>query len=142
MNLPPPSTLRFDIIGAPAPQGSKRHVGNGVMVESSKAVRPWREAVAWAGREAMAGAAPFDSAVIVAIRFRLAPTGRWTKAEKAARERWKPRRPDIDKLIRATLDGLTEGGVLADDALVVRVSASKREVLGHSGADVWVRCAP
>lgn len=32
-------------LGAPAPQGSKRHVGRGVLIESSSKVRPWRETV-------------------------------------------------------------------------------------------------
>jgi hypothetical protein len=37
--------IRFRVNGHPAPQGSKRHVGGGRMVESSRAVGPWREAV-------------------------------------------------------------------------------------------------
>ena len=35
-------TRRFAVLGLPAPQGSKRHVGEGRMVESSKRVKPWR----------------------------------------------------------------------------------------------------
>ena len=45
--------LTFRVYGTPAPQGSKRHVGRGVMVESSKKVAPWRQdvvAAAAAGR--------------------------------------------------------------------------------------------
>ena len=34
--------LEFRVYGVPAPQGSKRYVGRGIMVESSKKVRPWR----------------------------------------------------------------------------------------------------
>src|SRR5713226_4632244 len=45
--------LTITVHGRPAPQGSKRHVGNGVMIESSKAVKPWREDVKQAGLEAM-----------------------------------------------------------------------------------------
>ena len=37
--------LRINVLGTPAPQGSKRHVGRGIMVESSRLVGPWREAV-------------------------------------------------------------------------------------------------
>ena len=33
------------VIGIPAPQGSKRHVGNGIMIENSKRVKPWRQNV-------------------------------------------------------------------------------------------------
>ena len=45
--------MRITVHGTPAPQGSKRHVGNGVMVESSAKVKPWREAVKWAARQSM-----------------------------------------------------------------------------------------
>ena len=45
--------ITFEVYGQPAPQGSKRHVGGGRMIESSKAVAPWREAVKWAAIEAM-----------------------------------------------------------------------------------------
>ena len=38
-------------VGDPAPQGSKSHVGNGVMIESSKRVKPWRRQVAAAARD-------------------------------------------------------------------------------------------
>ena len=44
--------VEFTVLGVPAPQGSKRHVGRGVLVESSNALGPWRDAVAWAARDA------------------------------------------------------------------------------------------
>ena len=47
-----PTSLVLRVHGLPAPQGSKRHVGHGVMVESSKKVKPWREAVKWVALEA------------------------------------------------------------------------------------------
>ena len=31
--------------GVPAPQGSKRHIGNGILIENSKKVKPWRQDV-------------------------------------------------------------------------------------------------
>lgn len=34
------STTTIIVHGIPAPQGSKRHVGNGVLLESSKMVKP------------------------------------------------------------------------------------------------------
>ena len=36
--------ITLTVRGLPAPQGSKRHIGRGVMVESSKRVKPWRDA--------------------------------------------------------------------------------------------------
>ena len=42
----------FEIKGIePAPQGSKRHVGNGRMIEASAKVKPWRFAVSQAALE-------------------------------------------------------------------------------------------
>jgi hypothetical protein len=38
--------LPFTVYGVPRPQGSKRHVGNGRMVESSPRVAEWRTLVA------------------------------------------------------------------------------------------------
>jgi Holliday junction resolvase RusA-like endonuclease len=34
-------------------------------------------------------------------------------------------RPDLDKLLRSTLDGLTDAGVWRDDSQVVSISAAK-----------------
>lgn len=43
--------VEFTVLGVPAPQGSKRHVGRGVLVESSKALGPWRVARREAARQ-------------------------------------------------------------------------------------------
>jgi len=44
-----PQSVTFRVEGmAPAPQGSKTHVGKGVMIESCRNVKPWRELVAQA----------------------------------------------------------------------------------------------
>jgi crossover junction endodeoxyribonuclease RusA len=40
-------------------------------------------------------------------------------------------RPDLDKLLRSTLDALVDAGALADDALVVEVNAAKTYPAGH-----------
>ena len=57
--------------GLPAPQGSKRHVGRGVMVESSKHVKPWREAVKTAAIDARAPMywVPLDEPLAVSMVF-------------------------------------------------------------------------
>ena len=46
-------SLTITVLGLPAPQGSKRHVGDGIMVESSKRVRPWRSDVKAAAERAI-----------------------------------------------------------------------------------------
>lgn len=107
------------IPGNPAPQGSKRHLGNGIMVESSKAVKPWRVDVAWTVREYFP--TPLDGAVRLELEFVM-------PRPKSAPKRSTPpavKRPDLDKLARAVMDAIT-GVVVADDSQIIELVASKR----------------
>jgi Holliday junction resolvase RusA-like endonuclease len=120
--------ITIEVRGLPAPQGSKRHVGRGIMVESSKAVGPWREAVRAETQRVLAFSAisggGFQSAVHVDITFYLTrPRGHYGTGRNAERLRdsaplWPSGRPDVDKLARSVLDGLTAGGAWRDDAQV------------------------
>ena len=108
--------------GTPAPQGSKRHVGGGRMIEQSKAVGRWREAVRAETQRTMAAdrLLTMDGPVMVHITFYL------PRPKTAPKKRIVPAgRPDLDKLARSVLDGLTAGGAWLDDGQVVRLSASK-----------------
>src|SRR6516162_3761519 len=111
------------IPGAPKPQGSKRHVGRGIMVESCKEVRPWRESIR--ARLITEDGKPverFDSAVETKLEFVLPrPTSTPKKRTPPA-----TKRPDLDKLTRAACDAIVSSGVIADDAAIVRAIASKR----------------
>ena len=134
----------IEVRGLPAPQGSKRHVGNGIMVESSKAVGPWREAVRAETQRArqVTAAAPMGGAVYVEVIFALPrPRGHWRTGRNAGILRgsapaYPSGRPDLDKLLRAVLDGLTMGGAWKDDAQVALVNASK--VYGDPGCRIAV----
>lgn len=112
-------TLTVMVYGTPAPQGSKRHVGGGRMIESSAAVKPWREAIKWAclAKEVT----PLTGAVDIEITF----TVKKPASAPKRRRTWPVKRPDLDKLVRATLDGLGEGGVWVDDSQVVELVARK-----------------
>jgi Holliday junction resolvase RusA-like endonuclease len=112
------TALSFTVIGLPAPQGSKRHVGRGVLIESSKKVKPWREDVRAAALAA--GAAALTGPIHVTVTFTLP---RPTSAPKS--RRWPDRRPDLDKLVRSTFDALTSAGVYGDDAQVTNLNAAK-----------------
>jgi crossover junction endodeoxyribonuclease RusA len=109
------------VAGIPAPQGSKRHVGGGRMVEVSRAVGPWREAVRAETQDVMEGKPPLTGPVRVGIAFRLP---RPKSAPKTIR--WPAKRPDLDKLCRAVLDGITAGSAITDDSQVVVLHALKR----------------
>ena len=121
--------------GIPAPQGSKRHVGGGRMVEQSRAVGPWREAVRAETQRALRidrNHEPFTGPVEVRVAFRLA------RPKTAPRVViWPAKRPDLDNLVRAVLDGITEGGALLDDSQVVMLGASKR-FAGNRPAGAWI----
>lgn len=110
--------------GLPAPQGSKRHVGRGRLIEASKKVAPWRAAVARAARDAAReqgwDTPPRDVPLELVVDFYL-------PRPQAARYRVYPHvRPDLDKLVRAVCDSLQTAQVYADDAQVVSIRAHKR----------------
>jgi crossover junction endodeoxyribonuclease RusA len=117
-------TLTLFIPGEPAPQGSKRYLGKGIMIESSKKVKPWRADIRAAcldnrGKPKI----QFNGdAVRVDLEFVL------KRPVSAPKKRTPPaiRRPDLDKLVRATLDGLGSANIWTDDSQVVSMNVSKR----------------
>jgi crossover junction endodeoxyribonuclease RusA len=134
--------LTFFIVGTPAPQGSKRHVGRGIMVESSKKVKPWREAVKWAVPSPFP---PFAGPLDVELVFSLKRpkghygTGRNAGKLKESSPAYPATRPDIDKLARSTLDGLGEAGVFGDDSQIVTLLAEKRYTDEATGCRVTIK---
>lgn len=122
----------FDLFvhGHPAPQGSKRHVGRGVMVEASKRVTPWREAVVGEVLRRQLNGTGIDEAVVARLDF-------WFARPKShyGKNGLRPAAPaypnvrsvgDIDKLVRSTFDGLVQASLLADDSHVVDLHTRKR----------------
>jgi Holliday junction resolvase RusA-like endonuclease len=122
--------ISYWIDGEPAPQGSKTgFIKNGrvVMIESSKKVKPWREAVAAQTKDKVQVA--FQEPVEIALVFHL-------PKPKTVTRKWPAVKPDLDKVIRSTFDGLTTGGLYTDDALVIAVSASKQYATDRIGCQV------
>ncbi len=149
-----PRVVDLIVLGTPAPQGSKRGFVNGrtgrvQMVESSAKVVPWRQAVVSAVLRSATHLTPFDEPVSVEVAFIfLRPrghygTGRNAEVLKASA----PDRPtsrahgDIDKLLRSTLDGLADSGLLSRDDLVVRCVAEK-SYGRRAGAYIRITPAP
>jgi Holliday junction resolvase RusA-like endonuclease len=114
--------MRIVVRDTPAPQGSKRHVGRGVMVEMSKNVKPWRESVRFEAQAARGLAhEPLSGPVRCWVTF----TVRKPAGAPKTRKTWPAKRPDVDKLLRSTLDALGSAGVWLDDAQVVDVRGVK-----------------
>lgn len=148
-----PTLLMMVVHGWPAPQGSKKHVGRGVMVESSKRVKPWREAVKYAALEALHAQQPYnppqpaDGPLDVHIAYLLArPKSHYRTAvgkEHLLRDSAPSRpatRPDVDKLTRSTLDALQDAGVYRNDGQIVSLNTHKHFADGQPpGARITVR---
>lgn len=140
--------LEFSVPGLPAPQGSKRHVGKGVMIESSKHVKPWREAVKWAAKEAMekSGWNTEHGHVYAVMSFYFARpkshygTGKNAAVLKEDAPDYVGKKPDLSKLVRSTEDALVDVGAIKDDSLIVEMVARK-EFGDNQGAKIqlWVK---
>lgn len=133
----------FEILGVPAPQGSKTRMPNGALVEGGSKTgrakhKAWRTAVAEAARD-VADDIPHDGALHVTISFRL-PMPASRPARIRAAGVWPHAvKPDLDKLVRSTLDGLTDGGLIVGDHRVFAFEVDAFEVVGWTGAEVTVR---
>mgnify|MGYP003636452069 CR=1 FL=1 len=118
--------ISFDVYGLPAPQGSKKGFVQGGrvrLIEVSKKVKPWRARVAAVAKKA---AAKFDwerhveGPVKVNIQFFV----KFPQSPKWKRNGRPDKTPDIDKLARSTLDGISDARVIwGDDNQVVDLHA-------------------
>jgi crossover junction endodeoxyribonuclease RusA len=134
--------------GSPAAQGSKKYAGHRrsrktgkmapLLLEQSRAVKPWREVVAtvirlhWRGRPLLTGG------VGMRLEFVL-PRPKGTS--RTARLLATKQHHDVDKLCRAILDSLKKV-VWIDDGQVVDLHATKRiaEVGERPGCRIVVWC--
>lgn len=127
------STFTFVVYGLAAAQGSKRHLGNGILVESSKAVRPWRQDVKHAALAILPALWDRSQPVSLSVVFRFkrpaAHFGKKGIKPSAPQHNTSARCGDIDKLLRSTLDALT-GVAYDDDRQVVSVNVTKRYTCG------------
>ena len=128
--------ISFFVEGEPAPQGSKTgKVINGrvVMWEASAKVKPWREAVTIQTARYLSweGLNPITEPVEIALVFHL-------PKPKSVKREFPSVKPDLDKLVRSTFDGLKTGGLYEDDALVIALSASKIYATHKIGCQIIV----
>lgn len=120
-------------LGRPTPQGAIRSLGKGRPSVHGNAARllPWRESIKLATLAALNGRERLDGPVSVSVVFS------FDKPRSAPRTRrcWPVTRSsgDVDKLARACLDALVDGGAMFDDSQVVRLVAEKVHV-GDDGA--------
>ena len=119
--------MRITVYGVPAPQGSKSPKGTSksgkiILVESSKAVKPWRESIVWACRQQMPYT-PIEGPVAIDVTFCFQRPKHQPK--KLRQTCYCITRPDVDKIERSLLDSLRIAGVYRDDSQVVTVNKAK-----------------
>lgn len=118
------------VTGRPAPQGSVKAVihkttGRAVVIkDNDKTQKAWRQLVVdtltnkWHPKLTV----PPETPVTITLAFVM------PRPVSTPKRHTPPaiRKPDIDKLARNTLDGITDAGVIDDDARVVDLHATKR----------------
>jgi len=113
--------VAFQVYGLPVPQGSTRAFvvkGRPIITSTSKGLPAWRHLVS---SEAQRHArTPFEGPVAVQLEFSL------PKPKSAPKKRftYPTKRPDLDKLVRSVLDGITHV-LVRDDSQVVSITATK-----------------
>ena len=117
--MPPGDTIALTVFGRPAPQGSKTPMG----FEANHRTRPWREAI----RALCVDKLPpdwekLDGPLSIEMWFYFDRL----KGHRSGDLPCTKSTYDVDKLSRAMNDGLTEGGVIVDDARVVDMYSHKR----------------
>jgi len=123
------NSLTFVVHSAAAPQGSKRHLGNGVMVESSKRVKPFRQDVRFTALDTVANDWDRSGAMALTVDFHFVrPKSHLTSKGNLTKSA--PLFPtsrtvgDIEKLVRAVNDALS-GIAFDDDSQVVELHTRK-----------------
>jgi len=115
------TAIRFTVPGRPVTQGSKKHVGHGRMIEANERLRPWRDSIAWHARQAVPpGWNVFQPMSLDAVFLFPRPASHLLKDGRLRRaappEMTSRRGGDLDKLLRALCDALTQSGIWADDS--------------------------
>lgn len=129
--------VAFRVDGIPAPKGSRvpgrRKNGTIYTRESSKKAGPWMEQIALLARVARPLGQALRPPYVITLTFTM-------PKPKKPKYPWPSKDGDLDKLCRACLDGLTQGGLIVDDRHVVALSLRKRfsENLSEVGVDVSI----
>jgi Holliday junction resolvase RusA-like endonuclease len=116
--------LQLTVEGNPVPQGSFRHVGNGRIISANPKLNAWRQTIA----DQIGLQTPvrlIDGSIRVDLVFTLE---RPKSVSRGVRER-PTVKPDLDKLVRATLDAISLERyvqLITDDSQVTDLHAAKR----------------
>lgn len=137
--------IRLWIPGIPAPKGSTRAfmrpgMKHPVVIADNTKTRPWEQAIR--AEAARAGVTMTDEPLRIVATFHFhRPKGHYTPKGvlRSSAPHHHTKKPDLDKLARALLDGLI-GVAMRDDAQVVALDVRKRFIsdMTQPGAEVLV----
>ena len=150
--------VMFRVVGEPATQGSHNAGRRGQVYDKNKKLAPWRAAVRAAALPLFGSyAARTDPGMMwlngplhVSVSFvLLRPPSHFRRGSRSHllasdAPEWPATRPDLDKMLRATLDALKMGMAYRDDGQVVAVQADKRYA-AHEDAErpgAWICLSP
>jgi crossover junction endodeoxyribonuclease RusA len=113
-------TLLFTFEGTPVSQGSMVRTSYGMRHSKPLAINLFRDQVAQAVHKTGAQGLPLPGALTMSCTFVL------PRPKSAPKRRiWPEVKPDLDKLVRALCDALTQCGAWGDDAQLIKLTASK-----------------
>lgn len=134
------SVVAFSIPGQVRGKGRPRF-GNGRTYTDAKTAS-YEALVGWYAAQAMQGRAPFAGPLALVITARIEPpasASKTARAEMLAGRQAPAKRPDLDNIIKAVLDGCN-AVAFRDDAQVVALTAAKAYGL-IAGVDVLLQPA-
>lgn len=116
----PTNELYFFVAGVPVPQGSTRAFvskGRPIITHSNRNLKDWRQRIATEAQKL--GAPCRDGPLMIHMEFAMPrPKSLPKKVHRHIKK------PDLDKLVRAVLDGVT-GILIKDDSQVFALNATK-----------------
>jgi Holliday junction resolvase RusA-like endonuclease len=112
--------LTIDVSGEPASQGSHSVINGRIVQVNSSKHKKWRNAVVFAALDLIGDDwTPIDEPVELTVIFYLPrPKSVLTRSFPAVM-------PDLDKLVRAVGDSLTNAGIIIDDSRIITITAHK-----------------
>jgi Holliday junction resolvase RusA-like endonuclease len=125
--------LTIEVFGEPASQGSHSVINGRIVQVNSAKHKRWRNAVVFAALDLISEDwEPIDAPVELSVIFYL------SRPKTVLDRRLPSVMPDLDKLIRAVADSLTDAKIYADDSRIVRITAQK-VYADHRGSGALIR---
>lgn len=134
------TTVQFIVDGlSPQAKGSKTlrktKDGRQFLAEAAPKLKPWMRMIIKEAAAMQAEVGTLDGPLMVVAEFRF-PIA---QARRGLRRCWKTSAPDLDKLVRALGDALTQSKLIHDDARICALNVWKVETDQWPGVIVTVR---